>query len=146
MNDKTEMALQKFASGYNCAQSVLLAYCDDLNIDNSTASKIGWGFGVGMGRKQEICGAVTGGIIIIGAKYGTLQNDKQAATEIIYSKTRELLNKFQLKHGTFICLELLNGCNLMTEKGQKYFEENRLRNKICSECVCSVAEILEEIL
>ncbi len=146
MSNKTETALQKFESGYNCAQSVLLAYCDDVNIDSDTAIKIGWGFGAGMGRKQEVCGAVTGGIMIIGAKYGKSQDDKQATTEKIYSKTRELLNRFQLMHGTHICLQLLNGCELMTEKGQKYYKENRLKNKVCSECVSSVTQILEEIL
>ena len=95
MSKKSEIALQKFESGYNCAQSVLLAYCNDVNIDSSTASKIGWGFGAGMGRRQEVCGAVTGGIIAIGAKYGTQQDDKKAATELIYSKTKDLLNRFQ---------------------------------------------------
>lgn len=146
MNNKTKIALQKFESGYNCAQSVLLAYCNDVNIDNNTATNIGWGFGTGMGRKQEVCGAVTGGIIIIGKKYGSVQNDKKEATEIIYSKTRELLNRFQLMHGTYICLELLNGCNLMTEKGRKYFDENHLKDKVCNECVRSVAQILNDIL
>ena len=146
MNNKTVTALQKFESGYNCAQSVLLAYCNDVKIDDSIATKIGWGFGAGMGRKQEVCGAVTGGIIIIGAKYGSIQNDKKASTEVIYSKTRELLNRFQLIHGTFICLELLNGCNLMTEKGKKYFEENHLKDKICNGCVSSVTQIIDDIL
>ena len=146
MSNKTETALQKFESGYNCAQSVLLAYCDDVNIDKSTALKISCGFGAGMGRKQEVCGAVTGGIIAIGAKYGRGEDDEQSATEKTYEKTKELLDKFQTKHGTIICLELLDGCNLMTEKGQKYFQENRLKNKICSECVRDVVKILENIL
>ncbi len=146
MNNKTETALQKFNSGYNCAQSVLFAYSDDVNIDKNTALRIACGFGAGMGRKQEVCGAVTGGIIAIGAKYGNEQNDKQAATDEVNSKTRELMDKFQAKHGTFICLELLNGCNLTTEKGQKYFNENSLKDKVCNECVCDVVQILEKIL
>ena len=146
MKNKTETALQKFASGYNCAQAVLYACSDDVNVDKNIALKISCGFGAGMGRKQEVCGAVTGGIIAIGAKYGRGEDDEQSATEKTYEKTKELLDKFQTKHGTIICLELLDGCNLMTEKGQKYFQENRLKNKICSECVCSVIQILEEIL
>ena len=146
MNNKTETALQKFASGYNCAQAVLYACSDDVNVDKNIALKISCGFGAGMGRKQEVCGAVTGGIIAIGAKYGRGEDDEQSATEKTYEKTKELLDKFQTKHGTIICLELLDGCNLMTEKGQKYFQENRLKNKICSECVRSVIQILEEIL
>ncbi len=146
MKNKTETALQKFASGYNCAQAVLYACSDDVNVDKNIALKISCGFGAGMGRKQEVCGAVTGGIIAIGAKYGRGEDDEQSATEKTYEKTKELLDKFQTKHGTIICLELLDGCNLMTEKGQKYFQENRLKNKICSECVRDVVQILENIL
>jgi C_GCAxxG_C_C family probable redox protein len=146
MNSKIETAIQKFNSGYNCAQSVLFAYSDDVNIERDTALKIAWGFGAGMGRKQEVCGAVSGGIIAIGAKYGNGQNDKQAATDEVYSKTRELMEKFQAKHGTFICLELLDGCNLMTEKGRRYFNESNLKDKVCNECVRDVTQILEDIL
>ena len=146
MNNKIETAVQKFNSGYNCAQSVLFAYCDVLGFNKNTALKITCGFGAGMGRKQEVCGAVTGGIIAIGAKYGRGENDEQVSTEKTYEKTKELLNRFRAKHGTFICLELLDGCDLMTEKGQRYFRENNLKDKICSECVRDVAQILEDML
>ena len=56
------------------------------------------------------------------------------------------MDKFQAKHGSCICRELLAGCNLMTEEGQKYFRENDLKNKICKECVRSAVQIVEEIL
>lgn len=146
MDNKTETAVQKFNSGYNCAQSVLFAYSDDVNIDKNLALRIACGFGAGMGRKQEVCGAVTGGILAIGAKYGRGEDDEKAATEKTYEKTKELLNKFRSKHSTFICLELLDGCDLMTEKGQRYFRENNLKDKICNECVKDVVQILEDIL
>jgi len=146
MNNRIEIAIQKFESGYNCAQAVLFACCDNFSIDKDKALKIACGFGAGMGRKQEVCGAVTGGIIAIGLKYGRGKKDDQSATEITYEKTRELLDMFQARYNTFICLQLLNGCNLTTEKGQKYFKENDLKTKVCRECVRSVAIILEDIL
>ena len=145
MNNKIEIASEKFLSNYNCAQSVLYACSDETDIDKNTALKIAWGFGAGMGRKQEICGAITGGVMVIGIKYGKIENDRRAETEKIYSKTRDLMNKFRAKHGTCICLELLNGCDLMTENGQKYFQENDLKNKICMGCVRDVVQILEEM-
>jgi C_GCAxxG_C_C family probable redox protein len=144
--NKIKSAEQKFLSGYNCAQAVLFSCSDDINIDKNTALKIACGFGAGMGRKQEVCGAVTGGIIAIGAKYGRGEGDAQSNTEKTYEKTKELIDKFQVRHGTFICLELLNGCNLNTEKGRKYFQENNLKDRICNECVRDVVQILEKIL
>jgi C_GCAxxG_C_C family probable redox protein len=142
---KSEQAVSKFMEGYNCAQSVFFSFCDDLKIEKDKALKIACGFGAGMGRKEEVCGAVTGGIIVIGAKYGRGANDDRTATEETYAKTRELMDQFAERHGTFICRKLLNGCELTTEEGQKQFIDE-LFNKTCKPCVQSVVEILENIM
>lgn len=143
---RSEQAVSKFMEGYNCAQAVFFSFCDDLLIDKDKALKIACGFGAGMGRKEEVCGAVTGGIIVIGAKYGRGVNDGRTAQEETYAKTRELMNQFTDRHGSFICRILLNGCELTTAEGQKHFKENDLLNKICKPCVQSVVQIIEKIL
>jgi len=70
MKNKKETAVKKFLENYNCAQAVFYAFSDDLQFDKNAALKMACGFGAGMGRKEEVCGAVTGGIIVIGAKFG----------------------------------------------------------------------------
>jgi C_GCAxxG_C_C family probable redox protein len=144
--EKSQIATDKFSEGYNCAQSVFYCFCDDLGFDKNTALKLATGFGGGMGRKEEVCGAVTGGIIVLGAKYGRGENDDRTATDLTYQKTRELMDRFAAKHGTFMCRQLLGGCELMTEAGQKQFKENDMLNKVCKPCVDSAVEILEEIM
>jgi len=146
MKSKSEIAVEKFREGFNCAQTVVYSFCDDLQFEKNTALKIACGFGAGMGRKEEVCGAVSGGIIVLGTKYGRGEQDERSATELTYAKTRELMNHFAKKHGTFICRKLLNGCELTTEEGQKQFKENDLLNRICKPCVRSVVEILEDIM
>jgi C_GCAxxG_C_C family probable redox protein len=146
MKNRTEIATSKFSEGYNCAQSVFYSFCDTLGFDKNTALKMACGFGAGMGRKEEVCGAVTGGIMVIGAKYGRGEKDDRAATELTYKKTRELMDRFEKKHGTFICRKLLHGCDLNTEEGHEYFKENNLSNTICKACVQSVVEILKSII
>ncbi len=146
MKTKSEIAVEKFLEGYNCAQSVFYCFCDDLRFDKNTALKLATGLGGGMGRMQEVCGAVTGGIIALGAKYGRGENADRSATELTYEKTRQLMDKFAAKHGTFICRHLLGGCDLTTEEGQKHYKDNDLFNKVCSPCVQSAVEILEEIM
>ena len=96
-----------------------------------------------MGRKEEVCGSVTGGILVIGLRHGRGENDDTSATELTYAKTRELMDRFAAKHGTCICRQLLNGSELMTEEGRKFFKENELRDKTCRPTVETVVEILE---
>jgi len=142
---RSEKAVSKFVEGYNCAQSVFYAFCEELNLEQDTALKIACGFGAGMGRKEEVCGAVTGGIMVLGARYGRGENEDRTATEAAYTRTRELMDKFARRHGTYLCHKLLNGCDLTTDEGRKSFGENDLFNKVCRPCVQSVVEILEEI-
>ena len=146
MKSKREVAAEKFLEIYNCAQSVLYSFCDDLRFDKNTALKMACGLGAGMGRKQEVCGAVTGGIIVIGAKYGRGVGEGRRATELTYAKTRELMERFVGKHGSFICRQLLGNCELTTEEGQKHFKDNDLANKTCKQCVGTVVEILEDVM
>lgn len=144
--DRSDEAVAKFAEGYNCAQSVLFSFCDDLGLDKDKALKMACGFGSGMGRKEEVCGAVSGGILVIGAKYGRGENEDRKVTDDAYIKIRELMDKFSEKHGTYICRKLLNDCELTTDEGQKIFKENDYLNKVCKPCVRSVVEILERII
>ena len=145
MQSRSEMAIAKFMEGYNCAQSVFYAFSDDLGIDRNTTLKVASGFGAGMARKEEVCGAVSGGIMAIGARYGRGEQDDRTATELTYTRTRQLMDQFVQKHGTFICRKLLGGIELTTEEGQQLYKNNDLKNKVCVPCVLSVVEILELI-
>jgi hypothetical protein len=103
--DRADQAVAKFVSGYNCAQAVLFSFCDDLGLDKDKALKIACGFGAGRG-----------------------ENEDRKATDNTYIKIRELMNQFSQRHGTYICRQLLNGCELTTEEGQKIFKENDYLN------------------
>ena len=146
MSTRSDIAVARFLEGYNCTQSIICAYSDTAQIDRNLALKIACGFGAGMGRKQEVCGAITGGIMAIGLKYGRGENDDRRVTDLAYAKVRELMDRFAEKHGTCICRKLLNGCELTTEEGQRQFKQKDLLHKICKPCVERVAGILEDIL
>lgn len=146
MSTRGDAAIAKFFSGYNCAQSIVCAFSDTLEIDKNLALKAACGFGAGMGRRQEVCGAVTGGIMVIGFKYGRGENDERKIMDLAYVKVRSLMDRFSEKHGTFICRKLVGECKLTTDEGQKLYREKDLLHKICAPCVVSVAEILEDIL
>jgi C_GCAxxG_C_C family probable redox protein len=145
MSDKSEIATEKFMSGYNCAQSTIYPFCEEVGISDDMALKISCGFGGGMGRNQEVCGTVTGGILVLGMRHGRGVNDEQSATTATYQKTREFMSLFTERNGNFICRELLDGCDLSTEAGQQEFKDRDMKNRICKVCVESAVELLEQI-
>ncbi|MGD0537534.1 MAG: C-GCAxxG-C-C family protein [Verrucomicrobiota bacterium] len=146
MNVQTERASQKFLAGFNCAQAVLHAFAPELGLDSDTALKLAGGFGGGMARQGEVCGAVTGGIMAIGLKFGCGSKDDRAATERTYRNTQALMERFAQRHGSCLCRELLPGCDLRTLEGQQRFKELDLRHRTCLSCVQTVAEALADIL
>jgi C_GCAxxG_C_C family probable redox protein len=145
MTSKSDLASEKFDAGYNCAQAVLFAFCGELGLDKDLALKVTTGLGGGMGHMQEVCGAVTGGILALGAKHGRADGAPRAATELTYAKTRELITRFKDLHGTCLCGELLPNCDLNTPAGQQKFKEQNLRNTVCMHCVRDAVRIVEEL-
>jgi len=146
MSVTTDVAIDKFMSGFNCAQAVLFAFCDQVQLDSNLALKLACGFGAGMGRKGEVCGAVSGGVLAISARYGRDEAADASATEVTYKKTSELLRRFAAKHNTVICKVLLGGCDLTIPEGQQWFKDKELKKVVCTKCVESVVEIVEELL
>lgn len=146
MKTKNETATERFLSGYNCAQSVLFAYGPDLGLDADTALKISTGFGGGIARQGEVCGAITGGVMVLGLKYGRGIQQDRTATDNTCQKTIELMSQFKKRHGSCQCRELLNGCDLTTAEGKLRFKEQDLKYKTCVGCVQTVVETLEKIV
>ncbi|MEJ2052488.1 MAG: C-GCAxxG-C-C family protein [Calditrichaceae bacterium] len=135
MNKRIKIAREKFENGYNCAQSVFFACLDEEQISKDAALKIATGFGAGIGRMQEVCGAITGAVMAMGLKYGRGINDDNTVTSEVYDKVQKFIADFQAEHGSIICKELLEGCNLRTNSGQAEFRENDYFNTICLKCV-----------
>jgi C_GCAxxG_C_C family probable redox protein len=145
MESKEKKAIASFKTGLNCAQAVLTAYSDDFNFDNNLALSISCGFGGGMGRLQETCGAVTGSFMVLSiynSKKFTDNNDKKEET---YFMIQEFSNKFRSIHGSMDCKSLLKS-DLKTKEGQKYIEENKLTEKVCEKCISDSIGIIEELL
>jgi C_GCAxxG_C_C family probable redox protein len=107
MNNHSDTAKELFERGYNCAQSVFAAFCDETGLDMDEALFLSSSFGGGMGRLREVCGAVTAMFMIAGLKFGyTDPLDKEAKAEH-YRLIQSLANEFKAKNGSIICRELL---------------------------------------
>lgn len=144
MNNKEEKAIQSFKSGLNCAQAVLAAFAEDLKFDPELVSDISSGFGGGMGRLQKTCGAVTGSFMVLGIYNSKKFPDNRERKENTYTMIQSFGENFTSVHGTMDCGALLN-CDLRTEEGQKYFNENNLSEKVCEKCVSDAVSIVEAL-
>lgn len=103
----SEKAIDNFKSGYNCAQSVFLAFAEDFGLDKETALKLSSSFGGGMGRLREVCGAVSSMFAIAGLKEGYISPTDDEAKATHYKLIQDLAEIFKTKYGTIICRELL---------------------------------------
>ncbi|MFX0006421.1 MAG: C-GCAxxG-C-C family protein [Promethearchaeota archaeon] len=141
---KVKNALSRFKEDFNCAQSVLSTFSTKYGLDQNIALKIATGFGGGMGRLGNTCGAVTGAFMAIGLKHGMGVNKNVNAKENTYQIIRNFSNKFQEINGSLMCKELL-GCDINTPEGKEYFSQNELFERKCLQYVKNAVEILEEL-
>ncbi len=144
MKSNEEKAIQSFRAGLNCAQSVVTAYSNDLGFDNDLAERISCGFGGGMGRLQETCGAATGAFMVLGIHYCKQYADNKDRKEATYSAIQKFADKFKALHGTLNCKSLLN-CDLRTEEGHRYLKDNKLSETVCEKCIADAIRIVAEL-
>ena len=136
---KSEKALNCFNEGYNCAQAVVMAFSEELGLSEEWAKKVAATFGGGMGRKGNVCGAVTGAMIVLGLKNGGKIDDKEKN----YADVVKFWDKFTTVHGSIICRELLE-YDISTPGGLKKMKELNLHEKVCAKLVAHAAELLEK--
>jgi C_GCAxxG_C_C family probable redox protein len=145
MSERSEKAVSCFES-FNCAQSVLATCGPELGLGRETALRVAGGFGGGMGRLGEVCGAVTGAFMVIGLKHGKSHpEDDESETKIkAYALVHEFADRFRAHNGSILCRELL-GCDIGTPTGRAQASEKGLFSNLCPKLVRDAVEILEQM-
>jgi C_GCAxxG_C_C family probable redox protein len=145
MKSTEEKAITSFKTGLNCAQAVLNAYSDKLKFDNELALTVSCGFGGGMGRLQETCGAVTGSYMVLGIYNSVRFSDNNNRKEETYSMIQKFSERFKQINGSTDCISLLKS-EIKTEEGRRYAKENNLFDTICEKCISDSIRIVEELI
>lgn len=145
MTTSVDQAMTLFQQGFSCSQSVCAAYAPALGLPRDMALKIASGFGGGMGRSGEVCGAVTGAIMAIGLKTGPIEAADTAAKEKAYALTQQVIAQFKDRYGTILCRELLS-CDLNRPEGLQRARETQLFTKRCPQFVQAAAEIVSALI
>jgi C_GCAxxG_C_C family probable redox protein len=142
---KSEDARANYKSRFTCSSAVFSAFSDELGLDPDTAKKIACGFGAGISKSGNICGAVSGAIMVIGLKYGKTVQGDDAATEKTRALVQKFLQEFTKRHGSVNCTELL-GYNLGKPEEFAQARDNKQFVTKCPDLVGDAAAILEQIL
>lgn len=140
--NRVEKAEELFKSGYNCSQSVIGAFCDDLGLDFNTTMKLSEGFGGGIGRMRLTCGAVSGMVMVTGMMLSRGEKDGDTRMKV-YGKVQELATKFREMNGSIVCADLL-GENVDTNPKPEARTGAYYQKRPCVELVKDCVRIIEE--
>ena len=143
--DHSMKAAELFLSGSNCAQAVVVAFCDVTGLDEEFAAKLSASFGGGMGRMREVCGAVSGMLMVAGLLYGyTDPGEKDVNKKEHYKLVQELAGRFREEIGSIVCREILK--NPPTDPNPTPRTAEFYRTRPCARMVMTAARILDEYI
>ena len=144
---KADEAEKLFLEGANCAQAVVGAFADEIGIPQSSAFKLASGFGGGIGRTRNVCGAVSGMVLVLNALRGNEDISDKNSKDVHYALIQRALSEFKAETSSIICRELLG---LPPEGATAPVSENRTpayyKKRPCSKMVALGAEIAEKLL
>ena len=140
---RAENAAKLFYEGYNCAQAVAVAFSDVTGLTAEQAAKMASGFGGGMGRMREVCGAVSGMLMVYSQLYGYEAPNPEAQKEV-YGTVQELAGQFRDKVGSIICREILK--NPPSDPVPSPRTEEYYAQRPCVRMVYLAASILDEYI
>ena len=140
----SDYAVDLFVQGYNCAQAVAAAFGDLTGLDEKTAARMASCFGGGMGRMREVCGAVSGMLMVAGILYG--YDDPKATTEKreLYAQVQAMAGQFREELGSIVCRDLLK--NPPSDPNPTPRTAEFYKNRPCARMVETAARIMDEFI
>ena len=137
-------AMELFLNGYNCAQAVAVAFCDVTGLDADFAARMASSFGGGMGRMREVCGAVSGMLMVAGLLYGYDTPGDDVSKKKHYTLVQALSGKFREETGSIVCREILKNPPSDPNPTPRTAEFYKIRP--CARMVSLAAKILDEYI
>jgi len=145
MGKTAETAEKRFIEGFSCSQAVFSAFAEAEGIELETALRIASSFGAGMARMGDTCGALTGGMMVLGLKFGRTVADDKEAKEKNYRLVHEFVERFNERFEHNMCRDLLGFDPGSPEASQRFKDYPELEKR-CSGFVREASEILEDII
>jgi len=142
IEERRNRAVDYFKEGYNCAQSVTMAYCDLFGLDIEMAKKLSAPFGGGMGRLREMCGAASGMFLLVGLKYPVTDPEDKASKHENYAAVQRTAKAFKDHFGSYICADLLQLKRAPQDPSPSDRNAEYYLKRPCARCVAVAAEVI----
>ena len=142
--DHVMLAAELFLEGYNCAQAVAVAFTDLTGMEKQEAARLAAPFGGGMGRMREVCGAVSGMLMVLGQLYGYDNSDAESTKKELYKQVQDLAEKFRQENGSIICREILK--NPPSDPNPTPRTAEFYAQRPCARMVMAAARLLDEYI
>jgi C_GCAxxG_C_C family probable redox protein len=149
VQERVERAQNYFKAGYNCAQAVVMAFDDVMQMSPEALARLAASFGGGMGRMREVCGTVSGMAFLAGAIKPSADPSNLDERKENYALVQKFADSFRQENGDIVCRRLL-GLEPMAERAETAMPSERTaeyyRKRPCVEYVGSAARIVAEHL
>lgn len=139
-----EYAAKLFVEGYNCAQAVAVAFCDVTGLSREFSARMAASFGGGMGRMREVCGAVSGMLMVLGLLYGYDTPGDDVSKKELYTQVQSLCGEFREKCGSIVCREILK--NPPSDPNPTPRTAEFYKKRPCARMVQTAAELLDAFI
>ena len=137
-------AAELFLKGYNCTQAVVVAFCDVTGLEADFAARLASPFGGGMGRMREVCGAVSGMLMVTGLLYGYETPGDDVSKKALYTQVQALAAQFREQTGSIICREILK--NPPSDPNPTPRTAEFYRSRPCARIVMIAGQLLDRFI
>ena len=142
--DHVTRAAELFLEGYSCSQAVAMAFSDVTGLNEKLTARMASSFGGGMGRMREVCGAVSGMLLVAGVLYGYADAGDTAGKRALYAQVQAMAEDFRTEHGSIICRDLLK--NPASDPNPTPRTADFYKKRPCQRMVETAARIMDEFI
>jgi C_GCAxxG_C_C family probable redox protein len=107
-------------------------------IANEDIWRLATGLGAGLSRRQDVCGALTGGVVacglITGRQRASEPADRIALREETYARVQALTRAFEERFSTLACKAMVD-CDFGTPDGRQAFKNRGQMKSVCEPAV-----------
>lgn len=104
VEEMVALAVRLHSEGFNCAQSVAMAYADVFGVEKGFVERLAFPFGGGMSGLREVCGCVSAAALVSSFAFPPADGVSSARNRQF---VKQFAERFRAENGEVVCRRLL---------------------------------------